>query len=147
MAFTTADFSKIWASTSPLTPYDFTESNYKEGWNFIGATPPARQMWDSVQKSNDEKMQYLFGVSPQYIGDAPNNTPTDFDLPAQGTYIIVTGHNSTAGVNSIWIVRTGGNTAFNMGGGSNITMTCAGTKITVTSNSGLANVWGILLAQ
>lgn len=59
MAITLADFNKIWASTSPLTPYSFSESNYKQGWNFIGSTPPARQMWDFLQKQNDEKMQYI----------------------------------------------------------------------------------------
>lgn len=195
MAITLADFTKIWASTSPLTPYSFSDSNYQEGWNFIGSTPPARQMWDFIQKQNDEKLKYIVdnflpttggtmtgaivgnpltltaddgnGNSADlvanangnltwnnkqvaiinYLGDAPNNTATDFNLPTSGTYIVVTGHNSTAGVNSIWIVRTGGNTAFNMGGGSNITMTCSNTTITVTSSSGLANVWGILLAQ
>lgn len=60
MTITLADFNKIWASTSPLTPYSFSESNYKQGWNFIGSTPPARQMWDYLQKQNDEKSQYLF---------------------------------------------------------------------------------------
>lgn len=60
MAITTDDFNKIWASTSPLTPYSFSASQYKEGWNFIGSTPPSRQMWDFLQKNNDEKMQYLF---------------------------------------------------------------------------------------
>lgn len=60
MAITIDDFDKIWASTSPLTPYDFTETNYKEGWNFVGSTPPARQMWDSIQKQNDEKTQWLY---------------------------------------------------------------------------------------
>lgn len=59
MAITLADFNKIWASTSPLTPYSFSASHYKEGWNFIGSTPPSRQMWDFLQKNNDEKMQYL----------------------------------------------------------------------------------------
>lgn len=59
MAITLADFTKIWASTSPLTPYSFSDANYQEGWNFIGATPPARQMWDSVQKQNDEKLKYI----------------------------------------------------------------------------------------
>ena len=59
MAITQDDFKKIWASTSPLTPYEFSESQYKEGWNFIGSTPPSRQMWDFLQKQNDEKMQYL----------------------------------------------------------------------------------------
>lgn len=59
MALVLTDFDKIWASTSPLTPYSFSDSQYKEGWNFIGGTPPSRQMWDYLQKSNDEKMQYL----------------------------------------------------------------------------------------
>ncbi len=59
MAITLADFTKIWASTSPLTPYSFSDPNYQEGWNFIGSTPPARQMWDSIQKQNDEKLKYI----------------------------------------------------------------------------------------
>lgn len=59
MAITLADFTKIWASTSPLTPYSFSESNYKEGWNFIGSTPPSRQMWDSIQNQNDERLKYI----------------------------------------------------------------------------------------
>lgn len=60
MAITTDDFNKIWASTSPLTPYEFSEANYKQGWNFVGATPPSRQMWDYLQKQNDEKAQWLY---------------------------------------------------------------------------------------
>ena len=60
MAFSIDDFDKIWASTSPLTPYTFSDANYKQGWNFVGATPPSRQMWDSIQKQNDEKAQWLY---------------------------------------------------------------------------------------
>ena len=60
MAITTDDFNKIWASASPLTPYSFSASQYKEGWNFIGSTPPARQMWDFLQKLTDEKIQYIY---------------------------------------------------------------------------------------
>lgn len=67
MAITTDDFNKIWASTSPLTPYSFSESQYKEGWNFIGSTPPSRQMWDFLQKNNDEKMQYLLTHFDNYL--------------------------------------------------------------------------------
>ena len=59
MAITLADFTKIWASTSPLTPYSFSDPNYAEGWNFIGGTPPSRQMWDSIQNFNDSKMKYI----------------------------------------------------------------------------------------
>lgn len=67
MAFSTDDFNKVWASTSPLTPYEFSETNYKEGWNFIGATPPARQMWDSIQKSNDEKSKFLYELAQMIV--------------------------------------------------------------------------------
>lgn len=67
MAITTDDFNKIWASTSPLTPYSFSASQYKEGWNFIGSTPPSRQMWDYLQKNNDEKMQYLLNHLAGYV--------------------------------------------------------------------------------
>lgn len=59
MAITLADFTKIWASTSPLTPYSFSDANYQQGWNFVGSAPPARQMWDSIQKQNDEKLKYI----------------------------------------------------------------------------------------
>ena len=72
------DFDNIWASTSPLTPYTFSETNYKEGWNFIGGTPPARQMWDSIQKTNDEKFKYLrdnFGM-PNIVTDSADMTDT-----------------------------------------------------------------------
>lgn len=67
MAITIDDFSKIWASTSPLTPYEFSESQYKEGWNFIGSTPPSRQMWDFLQKQNDEKLEYLLNNFDDYL--------------------------------------------------------------------------------
>lgn len=87
MAITTDDFNKIWASTSPLTPYEFSESNYKEGWNFIGGTPPSRQMWDFLQKQNDEKSQYLLNNFDNYLplsggtltGDVLGVTPPNGD--------------------------------------------------------------------
>ena len=59
MAINLTDFDKIWASSSPLTPYSFSDANYEEGWNFVGATPPSRQMWDSFFKWSDEKQQYI----------------------------------------------------------------------------------------
>lgn len=79
MAITTDDFNKIWASTSPLTPYEFSESNYKEGWNFVGATPPSRQMWDFLQKLTDEKIQYIYnnmipcGIVQAFAGNTVPN--------------------------------------------------------------------------
>jgi len=87
MAITLDDFDKVWASQSPLTPYEFSESNYKEGWNFIGVTPPSRQMWDFLQKNNDEKMQYLLNNFDNYLplsggtltGDVLGVTPPNGD--------------------------------------------------------------------
>lgn len=67
MAITIDDFNKIWASTSPLTPYTFSESNYKEGWNFVGSTPPSRQMWDGIQKLNDEKTKFLYELAQMIV--------------------------------------------------------------------------------
>lgn len=78
MAISWDDFDKIWASTSPLTPYSFSDNNYKQGWNFVGATPPARQMWDSIQKANDEKFKFLrdnFGT-PNIVTTASQMTDT-----------------------------------------------------------------------
>lgn len=83
MAITKDDFARIWASTSPLTPYSFSDSNYQEGWNFVGATPPARQMWDFLQKLTDEKLQYIYdnmiptGVVQAFAGAT---TPTGWLL-------------------------------------------------------------------
>lgn len=95
MAITKDDFGKIWASTSPLTPYSFSESQYKEGWNFIGSTPPSRQMWDFLQKNNDEKMQYLLNNFDNY-------------LPLSGGTLtgVVNGVTPTAGDNSTKIATT-----------------------------------------
>ena len=83
MAITKDDFARIWASTSPLTPYSFSDSNYQEGWNFVGSTPPARQMWDFLQKLTDEKLQYIYdnmiptGVVQAFAGAT---TPTGWLL-------------------------------------------------------------------
>ena len=66
---------------------------------------------------------------------------TTFRLPYTGTWLLVTGHNSTAGANSIWILRTGGNTAFKMCGGQYITVTVSGTSVTVKSSNGTVGVY------
>lgn len=62
-------------------------------------------------------------------------------LPAAGTYILVTGHNSTAALNGIWIVRTDANAAFRLAGGGNVTVTVSGTSVTVKTTSGTVNVY------
>ena len=85
-----------------------------------------------------------WNIPAGYLGDAPNNTAKTFTLPASGTYLIMTAHNSTPGVNSIFMVSLG-NGAFKMGGGANITMTTSNRNITVTSSSGAARVYYIIL--
>lgn len=92
MAFTTDDFNKVWASTSPLTPYEFSENNYKEGWNFVGATPPSRQMWDYLQKKNDEKTQWLYlnvvqGIPIGVVQAFAGNTVPDGWLLCDGSAV------------------------------------------------------------
>ena len=62
-------------------------------------------------------------------------------LPSEGTYVLVTGHNSTPALNGIWIVRTGGNAAFKLAGGGNVTVTVSGTTLTVTTTAGTVNVY------
>ena len=59
MAITQDDFKKVWASTSSVPKYTFSDTDYKNGWEFVGNLPPTRAMWDELQRKNDEKMQFL----------------------------------------------------------------------------------------
>ena len=68
-----------------------------------------------------------------------------FTLPSAGTYLLITGHNSTAGLNGIHIVRTSGNAAFKVAGAANITVTVSGTRLLVKTNGGTANVYAVKL--
>ena len=119
MAITQADFDKIWASTSPLTPYEFSEANYKEGWNFVGDTPPSRQMWDFLQKQNDEKSQWLYlnvvqgipiGVVQAYAG----NTVPDGWLLCDGSAISRTDYAELYAVIGDTYGAGDGSTTFNL---------------------------------
>lgn len=60
MADAALDFDLIWASKSPLVPYNLTDKNILEGWNFIGSTPPARTIFDAWMNRADLKMQWLY---------------------------------------------------------------------------------------
>lgn len=94
MAITLTDFDQIWASTSPLTPYSFSQSNYEDGWNFVGSTPPSRQMWDGYFKWNDEKQQYIVqNFLPLAGGTMTGNIVTDksFKTPTDDTVLGVYG--------------------------------------------------------
>ena len=68
-----------------------------------------------------------------------------FTLPSAGTYLLITGHNSTAGLNGIHIVRTSGNTAFKVAGAANITVTVSDTRLLVKTGGGTANVYAVKL--
>ena len=140
MAITLADFDKIWASTSPLTPYNFSEVNYKQGWNFVGATPPARQMWDSIQKANDEKFKFLrdnFGT-PNMVTTAAQMTDTD------KIYVYV---GSEAGWNNgHWYYYDAGTSAWVDGGVYNSTAFVTDTTLTEAGKAADAKAVGDALA-
>lgn len=143
MAITTDDFNKIWASTSPLTPYSFSESQYKEGWNFIGSTPPSRQMWDFLQKNNDEKMQYLLnnlvptGCVQAYAG---NTTPQGW-LLCDGSAVSRRDYAALFAVIGTTYGRGNGSTTFNLPNLVDKFVEGSATSETVKS-AGLPNITG-----
>ena len=119
MAFSTDDFNKVWASTSPLTPYEFSESNYKEGWNFVGATPPSRQMWDYLQKQNDEKAQWLYlnvvqGIPIGVVQAFAGNTVPDGWLLCDGSAVSRTDYANLYAVIGDTYGNGDGSTTFNV---------------------------------
>ena len=83
------------------------------------------------------------------LGAASSGATTNFTLSKSGTWMIITGHNSTAAINTVWIARTGGNSVFRVAAGAtsgNPTMTLSGTTLSVTMPSGVSsNVYGIYL--
>lgn len=119
MAFSTDDFNKVWASTSPLTPYAFSDDNYKQGWNFVGATPPSRQMWDSIQKQNDEKAQWLYlnvvqGIPIGVVQAFAGNTVPDGWLLCDGSAVSRTDYADLYSVIGDTYGNGDGSTTFNL---------------------------------
>lgn len=57
---TAPDYSLIWAQNSPLSPYNFSSADYLTGWNFIGAIPPDRRMFDAWMSKADTKQKWLY---------------------------------------------------------------------------------------
>lgn len=146
MAITTDDFDKIWASTSPLTPYEFSESNYKEGWNFIGGTPPSRQMWDYLQKQNDEKAQWLYlnvvqGIPIGVVQAFAGNTVPDGWFLCDGSAISRTDYADLYAVIGDTYGSGDGSTTFNL---PNLTDRFIQGNATVGSvkEAGLPNITG-----
>ena len=56
----TPDFSKIWASNSPLPEYTFTDAEYTTGWDFVGSAPPTKNEFDAWFKYTDERLKWLY---------------------------------------------------------------------------------------
>ena len=56
----TPDFSKIWASNSPLPAYTFSDADYLTGWDFVGSAPPTKNEFDAWFTLVDEKLNYLY---------------------------------------------------------------------------------------
>lgn len=54
------DFSKIWATNSPLPEFSFTDEEYLTGWDFVAAAPPTKNQFDAWFKQTDEKLKYLY---------------------------------------------------------------------------------------
>ena len=54
------DFSKVWASNTPLTPYTFSDADYLTGWDFVGSAPPTKNEFDAWFKMVDEKLNWLY---------------------------------------------------------------------------------------
>lgn len=54
------DFTKIWGSNIATSDrYTFTDSEYLQGWAYIGSVPPAREAFDTLFRDIDTKMAYL----------------------------------------------------------------------------------------
>lgn len=57
----TPDFSKVWASNSPLPEYTFSDADYLTGWDFVGSAPPTKNEFDAWFKLVDQKLNWLYG--------------------------------------------------------------------------------------
>ena len=56
----TPDFSKVWASNSPLPEYTFSDSDYLTGWDFVGSAPPTKNEFDAWFRMVDTKLKWLY---------------------------------------------------------------------------------------
>ncbi len=98
-----------------------------------------------VGKPDGEFIWNGFKIPAGHLGDVPNQSSRTFTLPAAGTYLVMTAHNSSPGINTIYMVNLGAN-AFKLGGGSDLSMSTSGRNITVTvSTGGAARVYYIVL--
>lgn len=95
------DFGKVWAQNSPLPEYKFSDSDYLEGWNFVGSIPPARGMFDALQRQTDEKLRYLDEHGDEAIAAAiaAHNTAADAHENRFSQYLPLSGGQMTGAIN------------------------------------------------
>ena len=103
----TLDFSKIWASSSPLPAYTFTDAEYVTGWDFVGSAPPTKNEFDAWFRATDEKLNYLYSqlqdtasklypVGSVYISFSATDPSTLFGgtwSRLKDTFLLVNGDN------------------------------------------------------
>lgn len=103
----TPDFSKIWASSSPLPAYTFTDAEYVTGWDFVGSAPPTKNEFDAWFRATDEKLNWLYSqlqdtasklypVGSVYISFSATDPSTLFGgtwSRLKDTFLLVNGDN------------------------------------------------------
>ena len=103
MTVTKDDFNKIWASTSSVPTYTFSDTDYKNGWEFVGNLPPTRAMWDEIQRKNDEKMQLLYTNASFWVDSVGDLRTADAGV---GTVYATKGYYTpNDGGNGFYIIR------------------------------------------
>ena len=111
----TPDFSKVWASDSPLPEYTFSDADYVTGWDFVGSAPPTKNEFDAWFKLVDTKLNWLYGqlqttaaklypVGSVYISFNPTSPQTLFG----GTWIRLKDRVLMAAGDTYAINTTGG---------------------------------------
>lgn len=87
------DFSKIWATNSPLPEFSFTDEQYLEGWDFVDAAPPTKNQFDAWFKATDEKLKWLY--------DQLQNTASKV-YPVGAVYISFNSANPATLFGGVW---------------------------------------------
>ena len=98
----------------------------------------------TVKTNTESMMADAYPFRPQILGSASSSGVT-FYLETGRTYIIITGHNSTAEANGLWIARLGGQSVFSLCGGSAVTVTAGNSTVRVVTNGVTVNVYAIRL--
>lgn len=103
MSITQDDFKKIWASTSSVPEYTFSDADYQDGWEFVGNLPPTRAMWDTLQRRNDQKMKYLQDNGSMCFDSVADMVDADLD---EGQTVLTKGYHSVNdGGSAIYTIR------------------------------------------